>query len=142
MKKAILQLHRGKTMIDKILVVDDSKSIRTMAVRALQAKGYEVTEACDGEEGLKRFESEKFDLVISDLHMPKKDGIEMVGAMLNLPDRNETPIIMLTSETSLDTIKKTKTMGDRIYWLYKPLDPEKLINIVHHLEKQLEENTL
>lgn len=62
----------------KILVIDDDELIRTTLRRMLQAAGYAVVEAVDGDDGLRRFESEQPDLVLADILMPNKEGLETI----------------------------------------------------------------
>jgi YesN/AraC family two-component response regulator len=68
----------------KILVVDDERSIRNSMKEVLEFEGHVVTLAEDGETGLKEAEKEQFDLVFSDIKMPKMDGIELLAKMRQL----------------------------------------------------------
>ena len=62
----------------RILIIDDDETIRRMLARTLTKAGYDVLDAADGEEGLKQFRKNEIDLVITDLIMPEKEGIEMI----------------------------------------------------------------
>lgn len=62
----------------RILVIDDDSQFREMLCMALEDAGYEVEEACDGEEGLRRYEARPADLIITDIIMPNKEGLEMI----------------------------------------------------------------
>ncbi len=64
-----------------ILVIEDDDSYREMLRTSLEERGHKITEARDGQEGLKRFVADKFDLVITDIIMPIKDGIETILAL-------------------------------------------------------------
>ncbi|BAV08190.1 DNA-binding transcriptional response regulator, NtrC family, contains REC, AAA-type ATPase, and a Fis-type DNA-binding domains [Filimonas lacunae] len=91
-----------------ILIIDDEKAIRKTLNEILTFEGYKVTEASDGEEGLKVFGSTVFDVVLCDIKMPKVDGIEFLVKATELnPD---VPIIMIsghgTIETAVDAVKK------------------------------------
>jgi CheY-like chemotaxis protein len=77
----------------KILVVDDESSIRCLLSDILSCKGFEVTEAKDGQESLEQMEKTDFDLVITDIHMPRLDGIAMLEQM-DKAGRKEKVIIM------------------------------------------------
>ena len=77
----------------RILVVDDDPAIRRALSAELQAAGYEVVGAADGDEGLRRFEAEAPDLVLTDLAMPGSDGYELIAAVRK---RAKTPIVVLS----------------------------------------------
>ncbi|HUM02868.1 MAG TPA: response regulator transcription factor [Thermoanaerobaculia bacterium] len=77
----------------RILVVDDDPAIRRGLSAELQAAGYEVVGAADGDEGLRRFEAEAPDLVLTDLAMPGSDGYELIAAVRK---RAKTPIVVLS----------------------------------------------
>lgn len=112
-----------------ILVVDDSSSIRSMIVFALKDAGYDVTEAVDGVDGLSKASSGKFDLVITDVNMPNKDGITLCKDLRAMAQYKFTPILVLTTESSDDMKGKGKEAG-ATGWLVKPFNPEKLIATV------------
>ena len=110
----------------KILVVDDSLSIRQMVSLTLKKSGYEVVEAENGQDGLTKGKASAFDLVISDVNMPIMDGIELCKELRKLPNYKFTPILMLTTESSGDMKQQGKAAG-ATGWLVKPFDPDKLI---------------
>lgn len=110
----------------KILVVDDSNSIRDMVSFTLKNAGYETVEAKDGQEGLNKAKTSSFDLVISDVNMPIMNGITLCQELRKLPSFKFTPILMLTTESSGDMKQKGKAAG-ATGWLVKPFNPEKLI---------------
>ncbi len=110
----------------KILVVDDSNSIRDMVSFTLKSAGFETAEARDGLEGLTKAKSANFDLVISDVNMPNMDGITLCQELRKLPSFKFTPILMLTTESSTDMKMRGKAAG-ATGWLVKPFNPEKLL---------------
>ena len=110
----------------KILVVDDSNSIRDMVCFTLKSAGYQTVEASDGQQGLNTAKTGKFDLVISDVNMPNMDGITLCSELRKLPSFKFTPILMLTTESSGDMKQRGKAAG-ATGWLVKPFNPEKLI---------------
>jgi len=110
----------------KILVVDDSNSIRDMVSFTLKSAGYQTVEAKDGQEGLTSAKSTNFDLVISDVNMPIMDGISLCQELRKMPSFKFTPILMLTTESSTDMKMKGKAAG-ATGWLVKPFNPEKLL---------------
>ncbi|MFN8153748.1 MAG: sigma-54 dependent transcriptional regulator [Bacteroidia bacterium] len=108
----------------KILVIDDEKSIRNTLKEILEYEGHEVQDAPDGLEGLKKIEAEKFDIILSDIKMPKMDGMELLDKILEL--QNDTPIIMIsghgTIETAVEAIKK-----GAYDFIAKPLDLNRML---------------
>ncbi len=62
----------------RILLIDDESEIRKVFIQKLAGRGYEIIEACDGKEGLKLYHENRPDLVITDLVMPEKEGIETI----------------------------------------------------------------
>lgn len=101
----------------KILVVDDSNSIRDMVSFTLKNAGYETVEAKDGQEGLNKAKTSSFDLVISDVNMPIMNGITLCQELRKLPSFKFTPILMLTTESSGDMKQKEKQQELQVGWL-------------------------
>ncbi len=110
----------------KVLVVDDSNSIRDMVSFTLKSAGYQSVEAKDGCDGLIKAQAEAFDLVISDVNMPNMDGITLCTELRKLPNFKFTPVLMLTTESSTDMKMRGKAAG-ATGWLVKPFNPEKLL---------------
>jgi DNA-binding response OmpR family regulator len=84
---------RGRTV--RILLVDDEQPVQKLLSFPLEKEGYEVVPALDGQEALKRFETERFDLVVLDIMLPKVDGLEVCR---RLRAKSSVPIIMLTAK--------------------------------------------
>jgi len=111
-----------------ILAVDDSPSLR-MAVRvALTGAGYAVTEAGDGAEGLSKAQASRFDLIITDLNMPRMDGLTMIRELRRSPSNAGVPIVFLTTESD-DGIKQQAKAAGATGWLVKPFDADQLVRI-------------
>ncbi|AMF93300.1 response regulator [Vibrio fluvialis] len=110
----------------KILAVDDSISIRQMVSHTLMDAGYEVETANDGREALTKAQSTKFDVVISDVNMPNMGGFELVKAIRGNPQYKFIPILMLTTETSMEKKQEGKLAG-ATGWLVKPFNPDTLL---------------
>lgn len=110
----------------KVLVVDDSNSIRDMVSFTLKSAGYQTVEACDGKQGLQTAQTSAFDLVISDVNMPNMDGISLCQELRKLPNFKFTPILMLTTESSPEMKQRGKAAG-ATGWLVKPFNPDKLL---------------
>ncbi|SDG82645.1 two-component system, chemotaxis family, response regulator CheY [Vibrio xiamenensis] len=113
-------------MTKRILAVDDSVSIRQMVSHTLKDAGYEVETANDGKDALLKVNSMKFDVVISDVNMPNMGGFELVKALREKPQYKFIPILMLTTETSVDKKQQGKLAG-ATGWLVKPFNPDTLL---------------
>jgi two-component system, chemotaxis family, chemotaxis protein CheY len=115
-------------MTASILTVDDSPSLR-MAVRAaLTGAGYSVAEAADGTEGLSKAKATRFDLIITDLNMPKMDGLTMIRELRKSPGQAGVPIVFLTTESD-DAMKMQAKSAGATGWLVKPFNADQLVRI-------------
>lgn len=116
----------------RILAVDDSSSVREMISFTLKKAGYDVVQANDGQDGLQRSASARFDLVITDLNMPRMDGIQMITAMRRQPGYGFIPILMLTTESQPEK-KAAGRMAGATGWIVKPFNPDQLVSVVQKL---------
>lgn len=115
-------------MSASILTVDDSASLR-MAVRiALNGAGYTVTEACDGADGLAKAQAQRFDMIITDLNMPRMDGLAMIREVRKTPLQAGVPIVFLTTESDEGAKAQAKAAG-ATGWLVKPFVADQLVRI-------------
>jgi len=112
----------GKT----ILTVDDSVSMRQMVSLTLKAAGYEVVQACDGVEALELARDSVVDLVLTDVHMPRMDGIALVRELRNIPPYRFVPMLVLTTESSPERKAEGKRVG-ATGWIVKPFSPLQLV---------------
>ncbi|MFP3928178.1 MAG: response regulator [Desulfobacteraceae bacterium] len=89
----------------KILVVDDQSTMRALIKGMLARMGFdEVEEAEDGDVALNRLKQEKYDLVISDVHMPRMNGLDFLKQVRGTAGIKETPFLMVTTESSKDAV--------------------------------------
>ncbi len=119
-------------MAKRILLVDDSASVRTVAGIALRGAGYEVVEAANGQEGLARLNGERIHLIISDVNMPVLDGIGFLKEVNKHPNYKFTPVIMLTTEAGDDMKQQGKAAGAKA-WITKPFQPAVMLEAVSKL---------
>jgi DNA-binding NtrC family response regulator len=84
-----------------ILIIDDEKAIRKTLSEILSFEGYKIEEACDGEEGLKKFKEKSYDVVLCDIKMPKLDGIEFLQKAGE--NNSDIPIIMISGHGNIET---------------------------------------
>ncbi|MDB6087475.1 MAG: chemotaxis protein CheY [Gammaproteobacteria bacterium] len=119
-------------MAKRILVVDDSSSVRTVARMALREHGYDVIEASNGKEALEKLNGERVHLVISDVNMPTMDGITFLKEVKRHPNYKFTPVIMLTTEAGEDKKQEGRAAGAKA-WITKPFQPQLLVDAVAKL---------
>lgn len=112
-----------------ILAVDDSASMRQMVSFTLKGAGHDVTEAVDGVDALNKAKSGKFDLVLTDVNMPNKDGITLIKDLRAVPAYKFTPMLMLTTESGSDKKMQGKAAG-ATGWIVKPFNPEQLLKTI------------
>jgi two-component system chemotaxis response regulator CheY len=113
-------------MSKTILIVDDSESIREVVTATLENVGYNVIAAVDGVDALQYANGAHLDLVITDLNMPNKDGIELIKDIRAQETYKFTPILLLTTESQADKKKEAKEAG-ATGWIVKPFVQEKLL---------------
>ena len=116
-------------MPKKILLVDDSKTMRDMERFTLQQAGYVVAEAGNSADALTLVETENFDLVITDINMPGMNGIELVGELRKRPNCKAVPIIVLSTESEAGLKNEARQAG-ATGWIVKPFRPEALVKVV------------
>ncbi|MBX9704212.1 MAG: response regulator [Silvanigrellaceae bacterium] len=123
-------------MAKNILIVDDSKTIRQHVGLTLTNQGFGVVEAEDGLVALSQLEKhENIEMIISDVNMPRMDGLEMIEKIRQNSRFKFIPIIMLTTESSGDKVKRAKLAGAS-GWLLKPFNSEQLLSAVKRLVRQ------
>lgn len=120
-------------MSKKILIVDDSRTIRQQVSFTLSKGGFTVVEAEDGQDGIAKLGANAdIAMIISDVNMPNMNGIEMVEAIKAAGKHGAVPIVMLTTEGSGELIERAKAAGAK-GWLVKPFKPDQLIAAVNKL---------
>ena len=117
-------------MAKTIMIVDDAASMRGLISLTLKNNGYEVIEASDGKEAIKRLSSAgKVDLIITDLNMPNMDGIQFIKTVKGDSKYRFIPVVMLTTE-SQDAKKEEGRLAGAKAWIVKPFKPEVLVGVV------------
>lgn len=99
----------------KILVADDDEGILTMVASALQPENYEIILARDGLEAVERAFQEHPDLILLDVEMPNKDGLEACRQLRSDPSTRDVPVIMLTSRSTEKDLLKGFNEGAHDY---------------------------
>jgi two-component system chemotaxis response regulator CheY len=115
-----------------ILTVDDSTTMRQMVSFTLSGVGHEVAEAANVDEALALVGEMQFELIIADVNMPGRNGIELVRELRQLPDYQFTPILMLTTVWQPELKHASKAAG-ATGWIIKPFDPDTLLSVLHRV---------
>ena len=112
-------------MAVNILIVDDSGVMRSMIAKTIRLSGLalgEIHQAGNGQEGLDVLNQSWIDLVIADINMPVMNGEEMIDRMLEDPDLQDIPIVVVSTEGSKTRVKRLQNKGIR--FIHKPFTPE------------------
>jgi two-component system chemotaxis response regulator CheY len=112
-----------------VLVVDDSPTMRGMIQRALVAGGYCVVTAADGMDALRQLQGTTVHAVLTDINMPRMDGLAFIRAVREQGEFARLPILALTTEGEADMKAAGKAAG-ATGWIVKPFDPEQLRDTV------------
>ncbi len=116
----------------KIMAVDDERHIVRLIQVNLERSGYQVVTAFDGPEALKKVESDKPDLIVLDVMMPKMDGFEVLKRLQASPETREIPVIMLTAKAQDADVFRGWASGVSAY-LTKPFNPLELLTFVKRI---------
>jgi len=114
-----------KGLPKKILVVDDNNDSRELVVKVLKNQGYEMIEAIDGEEALEKAMSEKPDLILMDISIPKLNGYEVTKRLKSLEEVKEIPVVALTAHAMKGDRAKAIEAGCEGY-ISKPINVREL----------------
>lgn len=112
-----------------VLTVDDAATMRKMISFTLRAAGYNVLEAADGVHALEVVAKNHVDLVITDVNMPRMDGIQLTSELRTLERFRATPILLLTTESAPEMKAKGRAAG-ATGWLVKPFEQQQLSAVV------------
>src|SRR5256712_12833854 len=124
-------------MADRVLVVDDEQSLRKVLAATLQREGYEVTVCRDGEEAISALERDGADVVVTDLVMPRMDGLTLLRKVVaRHPD---VPVIVVTAHGRIDSAVEAMKAG-AFDFLAKPFDHEELKAIIAKGARQSDYN--
>ena len=112
-----------------IMTVDDSASLRQMVSVVLRGGGYDVVEAKDGLDALSKLKGRDLNLFLSDINMPRMDGLELTRKLRALPQYKFVPIVLLTTESHPEKKQEGKAAGATA-WIVKPFTPDQLLAVV------------
>lgn len=117
----------------KIMLVEDDKALREIYSIRLTAEGYTIVSASDGEEALATAVSERPDLIISDVMMPKISGFDMLDILRSTPETKDIKVIMMTALSSEDQRQRGENLGADKYLVKSQVGIEDVINAVHEV---------
>lgn len=120
-------------MSKHILIVDDSKTVRNLVAFIMKKEGFKVTTAEDGLDGLEKlYSASEVDLIVSDVNMPRMDGLTFIRTVREQEAYRDIPIVVLSTEGQDKDIQTGLTVGANLY-MVKPAQPEKLVRNVKML---------
>ena len=123
----------------KILVADDEAVLVKMIRLRLEANGFVVLTAADGEDALDKAQRERPDLIILDLMLPKMDGYQVCASLKSDPGCRSVPIVILSARAQ-DTDKKMGEEAGASAYITKPFDTKELLAKIHELLDTKEKN--
>ena len=110
----------------KLLIVDDDMDFITAVAARLESRGFIVTKAFNGKEGLEKVYAEKPDAIILDVMMPEMNGFEVCKKLKTDEKYKDVPVVMLTARSSPEDVKFAKEMGSDAYFV-KPFELDMLL---------------
>jgi CheY-like chemotaxis protein len=117
-------------MQKRVLYVEDEDFFAKTLSRSLEHIGCEVVVAPDGEEGLTRIQKERFDIILLDLLLPKRDGFEILQAVKAEPATKDIPIVIVSNLFSDEDQKKVTALGVKHYFVKAFTDPRTIVSYV------------
>jgi DNA-binding response OmpR family regulator len=122
-------------MAKNILIIEDDKFLRELIAQKLIKEGYEVSEAVDGEEGIKKVKDEKPTLVLLDLILPGIDGFEVLGKIKEDPGLSPIPVIILSNLGQKEDVEKGLKLGAVDYLIKAHFTPGEIIDKIKNVLK-------
>lgn len=113
--------------MQKILIIEDDRFLRELISKKLVKEGFEVSDAIDGEEGIKKIKSEKPDLILLDLILPGIDGFEVLSKMKDDPAVSSLPVIILSNLGQKEDVEKGLKLGAVDYLIKAHFTPGEII---------------
>jgi len=113
--------------------VDDSLTTRALEKSILEANGFQVSIAVDGIDALEKLRDEKFHLVITDVMMPRMDGMQLLEQMKKQKSTESIPVIMVTSMESKDDQERGMSLGADAYIVKRKFDQQELLRTVRQI---------
>ncbi|MFQ3675120.1 MAG: response regulator [Endomicrobiia bacterium] len=122
-------------MNKKVLIIDDEQGIRDLLTFLLKPKGFDITCAEDGLEGIEKFKKESFDIVLLDIHMPKMNGLEVLKVIKKIKPEQIVIIFSSSSDPQFELEKKAELSFGVKTCLYKPFNIDEIITVINDVLK-------
>jgi chemosensory pili system protein ChpA (sensor histidine kinase/response regulator) len=119
----------GNPQEARLLLIDDSLSIRKFVGRMLESAGYPFDTAVDGEDGLRKASTTEYRMILTDLEMPKLNGFEVIQALRSRPETRQTPVVVMTTRARDKHRQMAMSLGATSY-ICKPVDERMLLHEV------------
>ena len=113
--------------MQKVLIIEDDGFLRELISKKLSSSGFDITEAINGEDGLKKAEEEKPALILLDLLLPVQDGFEVLAKLKGDPKTSSIPVIILSNLGQKEDVDKGMEMGATDYLIKAQFTPEEVI---------------
>lgn len=120
----------------KVLIVEDDKFLRDLIVQKLDKEGFKVSEAIDGEEGLKKIKEEPVHLILLDLILPGIDGFEVLKKIKEDPKTASVPVIILSNLGQKEDVERGLKLGAQDYLIKAHFTPGEIIEKVKNAVKE------
>jgi DNA-binding response OmpR family regulator len=117
----------------KILIVEDDKFLRELIAKKLKNEGFDVVEAVDGEEGLKKIKEERPDLVLLDLILPGIDGFEVLARVKEDPNLAQIPVIILSNLGQREEVERGLKLGASDYLIKAHFTPGEIVEKIKNI---------
>jgi DNA-binding response OmpR family regulator len=114
-------------MAKNILIIEDDSFLRGLLSKKLSSSGFDVSEAIDGDKGIKKTKEEKPDLILLDLLLPTIDGFEVLSKIKQDPDTSSIPVIVLSNLGQKEDIDRCLELGATDYMIKAQFTPEEII---------------
>lgn len=122
-------------MAKNILIIEDDRFLRELITQKLVKEGYEISEAIDGEEGIKKIKEKKPDLILLDLILPEIDGFEVLSKMREDPALAQIPVIILSNLGQKEDVERGLKLGAVDYLIKAHFTPGEIIEKIKNVLK-------
>jgi len=118
----------------RVLAIDDSRTMRDLLRAALEAAGFEVTTAEDGQDGIESLRAVAPDVIITDINMPRLDGFGVIEAVRRSDCAASVPVLVLSTESSAEMKDRARRSG-ATGWIVKPFDDQRLVSAIRRVAR-------